>query len=72
MTERQKQAEKTIQNPAGFKLCECCGSIVTLRSRSCLACSGYRFDMSIPNIIAQAKALALRDASSVAPGDLAA
>lgn len=70
MTDRQHQAAKIIAAPANFKVCVPCGSIVTARSNICLACSGYRFDETEARVIEQAKALASREASSVAPGDL--
>jgi RNA polymerase subunit RPABC4/transcription elongation factor Spt4 len=71
LTERARQAAKILENPALFKVCEGCGSIVTTRTTSCPSCHAYQFDGSDLRIITQAKALARRDANSVLSTDLA-
>lgn len=69
--ERQKQAEKIIENPADYKVCEGCGSIVTTRTHSCPSCHAYFFDITEERVIKQAKILAKRSANSVLSSDLA-
>ena len=69
--DRARQAAKILENPAQFKVCEGCGSIVTIRSTSCPSCHAYQFDETEPRIMAQAKALAQREANSVLSSDLA-
>ena len=69
--ERLKQAEKILESPADYKVCEGCGSIVMLRTISCPNCHGYRFDETEKRVAKQAKALAKKQASSVLSSDLA-
>ena len=68
--DRAKQAEKIARNPQQYKVCEACGSIVTLRAVTCPSCHGYRFDGSLPRVVAQERELALRAANSVLSSDL--
>lgn len=70
MTDRQKMAQRIIENPADYKVCVPCGSIVTAKTSVCPNCHAYGFDATVERIIALAKLLASREASSVAPGDL--
>jgi ribosomal protein L32 len=69
--DRERQAAKILENPSQYKVCEGCGSIVTARSTSCPNCHAYQFDASEARVVAQAKALARRDANSVLSSDLA-
>ncbi|MEZ0387039.1 MAG: hypothetical protein ACAI34_08240 [Verrucomicrobium sp.] len=69
--ERLKQAQKIMEQPADYKVCEGCGSIVTQRTTACPSCHAYRFDESETRVVAQAKALAKRQANSVLSSDLA-
>ena len=68
--ERLKQAEKILEQPADYKVCEGCGSIVTERTNSCPSCHAYQFDASELRVVTQAKVLAKRQASSVLSSDL--
>lgn len=68
---RQKQAAKILEQPADYKVCEGCGSIVTVRTSHCPSCHAYRFDASAERVIGQARLLGGRQASSVLSSDLA-
>lgn len=67
---RKKQAEKIIGQPADYKVCEGCGSIVTARTFHCPSCHAYKFDSAPERVLAQAALLAKRQASSVLSSDL--
>jgi rubrerythrin len=67
---RLKQAEKIVSHPEQYKVCEGCGSIVVMRAVTCPSCHAYRFDATAVRVVAQAKDLALRAASSVLSTDL--
>jgi uncharacterized OB-fold protein len=67
---RQKQAAKIIEQPADYKVCEGCGSIVTARTSHCPSCHAYRFDDTEIRVRSQAALLAQRQASSVLSSDL--
>ena len=67
---RQKQAAKIIEQPADYKVCEGCGSIVTARTSHCPSCHAYNFDDAPERVLAQAKLLAKRQASAVLSSDL--
>lgn len=67
---RHQQAQRIIDAPAEFKICKGCGSIVAAKTCRCPNCHAYSFDTTEERIIALAKELATREASSVAPGDL--
>ncbi len=67
---RLKQAEKITTHPEQYKVCEGCGSIVVVRAVTCPSCHAYRFDATAIRVVAQAKDLAKRAASSVLASDL--
>jgi hypothetical protein len=67
---RQKQAAKIIEQPADYKVCEGCGSIVTARTSHCPSCHAYNFDDAPARVLAQAALLAKRQASAVLSSDL--
>ncbi|CAN5671988.1 hypothetical protein BH11VER1_BH11VER1_31960 [soil metagenome] len=69
--ERIKQAEKILEQPEDYKVCEGCGSIVTARTVSCPSCHAYCFDDTSERVKKQAKLLAKRAAHSVLSSDLA-
>ena len=69
--QRQKQAARILEQPDDYKVCEGCGSIVTIRTSHCPSCHAYLFDESSDRVAAQAKLLAARQASSVLSSDLA-
>lgn len=69
--ERIKQAEKIMEQPDDYKVCEGCGSIVTARTVSCPNCHAYCFDETSESVKKQARLLAKRAAHSVLSSDLA-
>lgn len=71
INERSRQAAKIQENPLDYKVCEGCGSIVTIRTTACPSCHAYQFDPAEQRVIKQAKALARRNANSVLSSDLA-
>lgn len=70
LEDRAKKAERIIAEPAKFKICEGCDSIVAARVTVCPNCFGYRFDPDAEAIIAQARLLATRARTSVIADDL--
>lgn len=71
MKTRQVMGAEIITNPAGYCVCEGCGSIITNPPRrACPACNGYRFDFTEARVIAQATLLATRPPESVTGADL--
>ncbi len=70
LNERAEQAQRIIQNPAGYKVCVCCDSIVTDKVIICPNCHGYNYDDSAEVIIAQAHFLGTREQNSVLASDL--
>lgn len=69
MADRAARAAKIIASPQSYKVCEGCESIVVLKAVTCPNCHGYRFDNSGERVIAQAKILGSRAATSVQPKD---
>lgn len=70
LAERAARAQKIIDAPDGYKVCEGCESIVTARVVTCPNCHGYRFDESAARVIEQARLLASRPQQSVTASDL--
>ncbi len=69
MEERAQRAAKIVAAPSGYKVCEGCESIVVRKANTCPNCHGYRFDTSAERLIAQAKILGSRAATSLSPKD---
>jgi ribosomal protein L37AE/L43A len=69
--DRIRQADKIAANPAEYKVCDGCGSIVTERTLTCPSCHAYRFDGASERVVAQAQTLARRLQSGVLSSDLA-
>jgi len=69
-TERARQAREIAANPADYKVCEGCESIVTRRVVTCPNCHGYRFDTSPARVAGQAAKLGARERRSVIAEDL--
>ena len=65
LLDRKKRAEKIIGEPGKYKVCEGCESIVVAKATTCPSCHGYRFDESPDRVIAQAKLLGSRPATTV-------
>lgn len=70
LSERSRRAAQIASQPARFKVCEGCESIVTRDANMCPNCHGYRFDESAERVVAQAKLLGSRPQTSVKPEDL--
>lgn len=68
--QRVRQAEKIIANPANYKICHGCESIVVSKAAMCPNCHGYRFEQDSKEIIRHARRLARRGQRSVAQSDL--
>ena len=64
---RLDKAKLIIDRPGDFKVCEACGSIVSLTTAVCPNCNAYRFG-SIRNVVEQAVLLASWEQRSVTPG----
>ncbi len=69
-SDRVERAAKIIANPAAYKVCEGCESIVTAKTTVCSNCYAYRFDSSPERVVEQAKLLASRERRSVISADL--
>lgn len=69
LEKRAQQAEKIIANPAGYKVCEGCDSIVASRVATCPSCNGYRFEEDAAVVQEHARLLASRSQTSVIAED---
>jgi len=67
---REAKAAKIAANPAGYKVCEGCDSIVGSGVVLCPNCHSYRFDDTAERVIRQALLLGSREQTSVTAGDL--
>jgi hypothetical protein len=67
---REAKAAKIAANPAGYKVCEGCDSIVGSGVVLCPNCHSYRFDDAPERVRKQAMALGSREQTSVTAGDL--
>jgi hypothetical protein len=65
MEDRKRRAQKIIDDPGKYKVCEGCESIVVAKAATCPSCHGYRFDPSAQRVVAQATLLGSRPATSV-------
>ncbi len=70
LAERAQKAAKIIADPAAFKICESCESIVAARVTMCPNCNGYRFDEDTEAVVAQATLLGNREQTSVREEDM--
>ena len=70
LADRAARAQKIIEAPQNYKVCEGCESIVTRRVATCPNCHGYRFNSDEEEIIAHAKVLASRPQTSVTESDM--
>lgn len=68
---RAATAAKIAANPAGYKVCEGCDSIVGSSTTLCPNCHSYRFDADPRRVIEQARLLGSREQTSVTAQDLA-
>jgi hypothetical protein len=71
LSERAKRARRIVKNPALYKVCFGCDSIVASRVTICPNCHAYRFECDGERVVEQAKALSTRQQNSVVAEDLA-
>ena len=67
---RIDKAKEIANNPADYKVCEGCDSIVGSGTVICPNCHGYRFDGGASRVVDQAVWLGSRDQRSVTAEDL--
>jgi len=70
LLDRARRAQKIVENPGKYKICEGCDSIVASKVNLCPNCHGYRFEEAEHLVVAQAKALGSREQQSVVSEDL--
>lgn len=67
---RREKARQIAQNPAGYKVCEGCDSIVGSQVVLCPNCHSFRFDDTPERVVEQAHLLGSREQTSVTSSDL--
>ena len=67
---RAETAARIAANPADYKVCEGCDSIVGGKTALCPNCHSFRFDSAPDRVVKQAKLLGAREQRSVTAGDL--
>lgn len=67
---RRQKARQIAENPAGYKVCEGCDSIVGRQVILCPNCHSYRFDDAPARVVEQAELLGSREQTSVTSSDL--
>ena len=70
LMERAKRAKRIVRNPAQYKVCVGCESIVAAKVHICPNCHSYRFESDQDLVVAQAKTLSSREQHSVVSEDL--
>ena len=70
-TNRAETAAKIASNPANYKVCEGCDSIVGKATAICPNCHSFRFDAEPHTVVSQAVLLGNREQRSVTADDLA-
>jgi rubrerythrin len=68
---RREAAAKILSEPAKYKVCESCGSIVARKAVTCPNCNAYRFDSRVESVQEQAESLATRSPLSIEKQDYA-
>jgi hypothetical protein len=71
LSSRAETAAKIAANPADYKVCEGCDSIVGNTTAICPNCHSFRFDATAAQVIRQARILGAREQTSVTANDLA-
>lgn len=69
--DRAQTAAKIAENPANYKVCEGCDSIVGSNTAICPNCHSFRFDQDAQAVIDQALLLGSREQRSVTAEDFA-
>ena len=67
---RGERAAQIMRQPALYKVCEGCESIVVVDAATCPNCHGYRFDLNTERVRSQADILGKRLPTSVPPSEL--
>ncbi len=67
---RAETAAKIASNPANYKVCEGCDSIVGKATAICPNCHSFRFDAEADSVVSQAVLLGSREQRSVTAEDL--
>lgn len=70
LMDRARRAQKIVENPSKYKICEGCESIVASKVHLCPNCHSYRFEEDHERVIRQARALGAREQQSVVSEDL--
>ena len=70
LAERAKRARRIFRNPALYKVCMGCDSIVAAKVNICPNCHAYRFEVDSDFVVAQARELSTREQNSVVAEDL--
>jgi len=70
LSSRAEAAAKIAANPAAYKVCEGCNSIVGGATAICPNCHSFRFDGTMAQVIRQARILGSREQTSVTASDL--
>ena len=70
LSTRAEAAAKIAANPAAYKVCEGCSSIVGSGTAVCPNCHGFRFDDTPNQVVRQARLLGSREQTSVTANDL--
>lgn len=68
---RAETAAKIASNPANYKVCEGCDSIVGKSTAICPNCHSFRFNAEPEMVVCQAVLLGSREQRSVTADDLA-
>lgn len=67
---RAETAARIAANPAEYKVCEGCDSIVGGKTALCPNCHSFRFDPAAERVVRQARLLGSREQRSVTTSDL--
>ncbi len=70
LLDRARRAQKIVDNPSKYKICEGCESIVAVKVNICPNCHSYRFEADEDCVVKQARALGSREQQSVVSEDL--
>lgn len=70
LIERAKRARRIVRNPAQYKVCCGCDSIVAAKVHLCPNCHAYHFEADRELVVKQAKALAKTEQQTVLSEDL--
>jgi hypothetical protein len=69
LKERAQRAEAIAADPADYKICEGCGSIISRPTPICPVCKCYRFDDDPARVAEHAVLLGSRPATTISEED---